>query len=186
MDWLVYIIASLFTLIGAACIASIILSIPGTWIMLLLALLIQWLDPLWLPQAADGTQPHTFRWWLLGVCAVLALAGEAIELAAGAAGAKSGGGSRRGVIGALLGGIIGAIALTPLIPIPVLGTLIGAIIGTFAGAVIGETTGAQPKTLTGSVTPAFGATIGRVIGTVGKMAVAIVIWLALSVAVFWP
>ena len=88
------------------------------------------------------------------------------------------------MLGALLGGVIGALALTPFIPIPVVGTLIGAIIGTFVGAVVGEVTGIAPKTVRGSMKPALGATVGRVIGTFSKMGVAIVIWLALSVAAF--
>ena len=33
---------------------------------------------------------------------------------------------------------------------------------------------------------AIGATIGRIGGTVAKLALAIAIWLALSVAAFWP
>jgi uncharacterized protein YqgC (DUF456 family) len=117
---------------------------------------------------------------------VLAGLGELIEFAAGAAGAKRGGAGRRGMIGALIGGIVGALLLTPFIPVPVVGTLIGAIIGTFIGAVLGEVTGLEPKTVRGSMKPALGATIGRVAGTVGKMGTAIVVWLTLSVAAFWP
>ena len=184
MEWMTYLVAALFTLLGAACVASIIFSLPGAWIMLGIALVIEWLDQFWrVPDAAGRTQ--TFEWWLLGVCLGLALLGELIELVAGAAGAKRGGGGRRGMIGALIGGILGAIILTSFIPIPVVGTLIGAVIGTFVGAVIGEVTGPQAKTVAGSMKPALGATIGRVLGTAGKMAVAIVMWLALSVAAFW-
>jgi uncharacterized protein len=185
MDWLTYVIATLFTLLGAACVFSIIFSIPGTWIMLVLAFAIEFTDQWWrTPDALERTQ--TFEWWLLWVCVGLAVLGEVIEFIAGAAGAKSGGAGRRGMIGALIGGIVGALVLTPFILIPVVGTLIGALIGTFIGAVIGEVSGAQPKSVRGSMKPAIGATIGRVFGTVGKMAVAIVVWLALSVAAFWP
>jgi uncharacterized protein YqgC (DUF456 family) len=185
MTWIAYLIASLFTLLGAACVASIILSIPGTWIMLALALIIEVTDQWWrVPDELGRTQ--TFEWWLLGVCLALAAIGEAIEFAAGAAGAKQGGGSRRGMIGALIGGILGAIILTPFIPVPVVGTLIGAIVGTFTGAVLGEVTGPQPMSVKGSMKPALGATIGRVVGTVSKIGVAIVVWLTLSVAAFWP
>lgn len=185
MDWISYVVATLFTLLGAACVVSIILSLPGAWIMLGIALVIELIDQWWRTPDVDG-RTQTFEWWLLGVCLALAIIGELLELAAGAAGAKSGGAGRRGMIGALIGGVAGALLLTPLIPIPIVGTLIGAIIGTFAGAVIGEVTGATPKTVKGSMKPALGATIGRVFGTVGKMAVAIVIWLTLSVAAFWP
>ena len=185
MDWINYVVATLFTLIAFACVCSIIVSLPGAWIMLGIAALIEFTDQWWRTPDADG-RTQTFEWWLLGVCLALALAGELIELAAGAAGAKSGGAGRRGMIGALIGGILGALVLTPFIPIPVVGTLIGAIVGTFVGAVLGEVTGAQPKTIKGSVKPAIGATIGRVFGAVSKMGVAIVMWLTLSVAAFWP
>ena len=178
---MLYIVATLFVLIGAALVASIILSVPGGWIMLGLALVIEALDGLYL---AEGRE-RTFDWWVLGVSAGLLALGELLEFAAGAAGAKHGGAGKRGVIGALVGGIAGAILATFMIPIPIVGTLIGAIIGTFLGAVIGEVTGAQPKTVRGSMKPAIGATIGRVLGTFGKMATAIVAWIALSVAAFW-
>lgn len=183
MDWLTYVVATIFTLLGAACVFSIVLSLPGAWIMLGIAFVIELIDQWWRTPGADG-RTQTFEWWLLGVCVALALAGELIELAAGAAGAKSGGAGRRGMIGALIGGVVGALLLTPFIPIPVVGTLIGAIIGTFIGAVLGEVTGQTPKTVRGSMKPALGATIGRVFGTVSKIGVAIVIWLTLSVAAF--
>ncbi len=187
MEWLTYLIATLFTLLGGACVASIIFSLPGTWIMLALALIIELTDQWWrVPDGGGAGGTQTFEWWLLGVCLALAAIGEAVEFVAGAAGARKGGAGKRGMIGALIGGIVGALVLTPLIPVPVVGTLIGAIIGTFIGALVGEVTGEQPKTVTGSMKPALGATIGRVVGTVGKMGVAIVVWLALSVAAFWP
>lgn len=182
MEWIQYVIAVLFCLLGALCVASMIFSLPGAWVMLGLALLIQVCDRFYLP----AERAHTFDWRLLVGCAVLLGVSEVVETAAGAAGAKHGGGSRRGVIGALIGGIIGAIVLTGLIPIPVIGSLIGAVIGTFIGAVIGEVSGAQPKTVRGSVKPALGATIGRVIGTMGKILIAITVWAALSVAAFVP
>jgi uncharacterized protein len=180
MEWIAYVVAAAFCLLGLLSVASIILSLPGTWIMLGIAVIIEWADRFYLPPE----HPQTFSWWVLGVCLGLAAIGELLELAAGAAGAKSGGGSKRGMIGALIGGIIGALALTPFIPVPVVGTLIGAVAGTFVGAVIGEVTGAQPMTVRGSVKPAVGATIGRVVGTMGKLGIAIVVWITLSAAAF--
>ena len=40
MEWIMYVVATLFCLIGIVCVASMILSIPGSWVMLGLALLI--------------------------------------------------------------------------------------------------------------------------------------------------
>jgi hypothetical protein len=182
MEWMLYLVASLFLLLGGLCVASIILSLPGAWIMLGLAALIEWVDQFYLPIERQ----QTFDWRLLGACAALLTVGELLELIAGAEGAKRGGAGRRGMIGALIGGIAGAIAFTPFIPIPIVGTLIGALIGTFAGAVVGETSGAQAKSMRGSVKPAIGATIGRIAGTISKLALAIAVWIVLSVAAFWP
>jgi hypothetical protein len=188
MEWLLYIVAALFLLAGAGCLALILVSLPGTWIMLLLAGLIEYLDRLYLPVEPTGGQV-TFGWWVLGACIALAAVGETVELLAGAAGAKGGGASRRGMVGALIGGVLGAIVLTPVFFfIPVLGTLVGAVVGTFIGAVVGEMSAEREKarTLRGSLIPATGATIGRVIGTLSKLGIGIAVWLVLSVAAFWP
>jgi len=182
MDWLAYVVAAIFFLVGAGCIVLVVLQLPGTWIMLGLAVLLEWADRFYLPADAQVT----FGWWVLGVCFGLTALGEGLELLASAAGAKTGGASARGIWGAIIGGIVGAIVLTFWIPIPILGTLIGAVIGAFVGAVMGEVTGAQPKSVRASMKPALGASIGRVMGTLSKVAIAIVVWLVLSVAAFLP
>lgn len=180
MEWMLYVVAVIFCVLGAACVLSIIIGLPGGWIMLGLAMIIQFADRLYLPAHA----PPTFGWWMLGACVGLLALGELIELAAGAAGARRGGGGRRGMVGALIGGIAGAVMLTLFLPIPLVGTLIGAVLGTFAGAVVGEVTGENAKTVRGSMKPALGATIGRVVGTVSKVGITIAVWITLSVAAF--
>ena len=107
-----------------------------------------------------------------------------MEMGAGALGVKVGGGSRRGMVGAIIGGIVGGIALTPLIPIPVIGTLIGAVMGTFSGAVIGEVTHTDASTVGGVAKSATGATVGRILGVLGKTGVAAVCWCILVVTPF--
>ena len=37
-----------------------------------------------------------------------------------------------------------------------------------------------------SVKPAFGATVGRVVGTASKLGITIAMWLVLSIFAFWP
>jgi len=182
MEWLTYLIAGLFVLVGAACLVVIPLGLPGVWIMLGLAGLIEWLDSLYLP-ADDG---QTFSWWVLGVCLAIAVAGEILEFLAGVIGTKQGGGTKRGMWGALIGGILGAFVLTPFLWfVPVVGSLVGALLGTFIGAVVGELS-AQGSTLSGSLKPATGATIARILATIAKVGVAVVIWIALSVSAFVP
>jgi len=181
MDWLLYVIATFFVLAGAACVLLVAISLPGTWIMLALAAAIELLDGFYL----KDDSPQTFGWRVIAVCFALAIIGELIEFLSGAIGTKVGGGTKRGMGGAIIGGIIGAILLTPLIPIPLLGTLIGALAGTFAGAIVGEISAEQPRSMRSSILPASGATFGRVLGTVGKVGIAVVVWLVLAVAAFW-
>ncbi|MBC8203166.1 MAG: DUF456 domain-containing protein [Planctomycetes bacterium] len=177
MDWITIIIIVLFALIAAVCVLLALLGLAGTWIMLAIALGIELLDTYW----GDG---ETWGWTTLGVCFGLAIIGEIMEMGAGALGVKVGGGSRRGMVGAIIGGIVGGIALTPLIPIPIIGTLIGAVIGTFAGAVIGECTRKDPATVGGIAKSASGATIGRILGVLGKTGVAAVCWCILVITPF--
>src|SRR5262245_17975079 len=139
MEWMSYVVAAVFCILGGLCVVSIIFSLPGAWIMLGLAALIEFIDRLYLKDSPNG--PQTFPWRLLGACVALVALSELIKFAAGAAGAKQGGASRRGMLGALIGGIAGAILLTGLMPI--VGSLIGAMVGTFLGAGAGEVSG-QP------------------------------------------
>lgn len=180
MSWLSYLIATLFTLVGGLCLITILFSLPGGWLVVVLAAIINLVDQTWHDPALQ-----TFDWRLIGACVLLLILGEIIEFAAGAAGAKAGGASRRGMIGALIGGIAGGI-LGTFFPVPVVGSLIGALVGTFVGAIWAEITGASGHTLTTSLKPATGATIGRILGTVGKIAISVAVWISLSIAAFWP
>lgn len=174
MDWSTITITLLFALVGFICLLAIPLGLPGTWILLGLAALVE---------AADiylgSTTPVTFGWQLLAVCAGLGIVGEVIEAGAGMVGAKWGGATRRGVIGALVGGIIGAIVLTLLIPIPLVGTFLGALLGTFAGAWIGEATSRRQSRPNESLRAAFAAALGHLAGTFGKLVIGTVVWILL-------
>jgi len=184
MEWLAYVVAFFFALLGLLCLVLVVIGLPGTWILIGLAFGVELLDQHYLG-ASSGVVPTTFGWRLLGACVVLAVVGEILEGMAGAAGTRAGGGSTRGMVGAIIGGIVGAIVLTPIIPIPVIGTLLGALIGTFAGALIAERTGEQPRHVEDSLRAAGGATLGRLFGTFGKLVIAATIWVALSFNAFW-
>ncbi len=182
MEWLQYVVALIFLLLGAVCLVLVVIQLPGVWIMLAIAGLIEYLDRLYLP--ADDRQ--TFQVWVLVTCVSLAVLGELIEFVAALLGAKKGGSSSRGMWGALIGGLLGVFIFTPVFFfIPLFGTFFGAVLGTFVGAVVGELT-AEQATIKGSVKPAIGATIGRVVGTMSKVAIAIVVWMMLAVDAFWP
>ncbi|MCH2136027.1 MAG: DUF456 family protein [Phycisphaerales bacterium] len=164
-----------FAVAGAGCILLVIMQLPGTWLMLVLAGGCQMADAWWLREDAQA------GWWALGAGLVLALCGEVAETMAGAAGAKAGGAGKRGMWGALLGGIAGGLLGTFLIPIPVIGSLLGAVGGAFAGACVGELTGRSPRTLQSTLKPAAGAAAGRAAGTLIKAVLAGLIWLVLLV-----
>ncbi len=119
-----------FVVLAVACVLTIPFGIPGAWVLLLVAVGIEMGDT-----AMWGTET-TFSWTFIGLGFVIAAGGEALELGAVAIGAKKGGGTRRTAIGAVLGGIGGALAFTPLFPI--IGTIFGGLLGTFIGAVIAE------------------------------------------------
>jgi uncharacterized protein YqgC (DUF456 family) len=182
MEWIGLLVALFFALLGLGCLVLVVVGLPGTWILIALAVAVELLDRHYL----EGADPETYGWWAIGACVALALVGEALEAGAGAAGTRAGGGSRRGMVGAMIGGIVGAIAFTPLIPIPVVGTLIGALVGTFAGAVIAERSHEEAPDTRSTLKAAAGATVGRLLGTMGKAMIAATVWVVLSVGAFWP
>jgi len=179
MDWLIIVIAIVFCIVGLACVLSVIFGLPGTWIMLGLALLIEFLDRYYLPPG----DRQTFSWWLLGLCTLLAGIGELLEFFAGMLGAKQAGSSKRGIWGSFFGGLIGALVGLA-VPPPVIGSLICGVVGTFLGAILGEISN-EDVLVRDALKPAAGASIGRILGTLSKMPVAMAVWLLLSVAAFW-
>ncbi|MEY3143444.1 MAG: hypothetical protein RLY21_1937 [Planctomycetota bacterium] len=168
-----------FAFFGLLCVLLVVAGLPGTWILIAAAILIDCLDWLWLPPGS----PLTFHPLTLIAAVLVGLVGEALEFALSAAGAKRFGATKRGMLGAVIGGVIGAIAGTALIWIPIIGTFIGALAGTAAGAIIGETSDGK-KTMREAAQPALGAVLGRVLGTLAKLPIAVIVLAILAVAVF--
>jgi uncharacterized protein YqgC (DUF456 family) len=180
MEWGAVLAAVVFAILGLACLLTVPMGLPGVWMLVGLAALLELADGVYLGAA----QPTTFGWTLLAVAAGLAALGEVVEAAAGAAGAKWGGGTRRGVIGAIVGGILGALVFTLLVPIPVVGTLLGALVGTFLGALVGETTAEHGRHPNESLRAALAAALGRLAGTLGKLGIGTVVYVLLVRAAF--
>jgi uncharacterized protein YqgC (DUF456 family) len=168
-----------YSLFGLLCIFLVIAGLPGTWIMIGGAILIDCLDWLWLPPGS----PLTFHPLTIVAAVLVGAVGEILESFLSAAGARSFGASKRGMIGSIIGGVVGALVGTVVIWIPVLGTLMGAVLGTAAGAIVGETWGGE-RTIRDSAKPALGAVIGRVLGTLAKLPVAVAVWIILAIAAF--
>ena len=168
LAWTVHL---LFAVAAAGLALTVVVGLPGTWLMIALALVIELADGLWLP--ADRSV--SFGWWPLGVAVAIAAAGELAEFLAGALGARRAGSTRAGAVGAVIGGLVGAIAGIP-VPPPVLGSLFCSILGTFVGAIAGELATRTPPPLRGTLRPATGATIGRILGTLAKVPAAAAAW----------
>ena len=139
-----------------------ILGLPGLWLMVIAFL-----------GYAFATGWDVYVGWPSTVLlVVLAGLAEVFEFIAGAAGSAAAGGRKRAVAGALVGGFIGGIVGTPLLPI--VGTIVGACAGAFLGAAIIEL---KDQGVRRSLRIGMGAAKGRFWGTVGKLAIGLVMFL---------
>jgi uncharacterized protein len=164
--WLYYTCA--FALVAACGIAwlTTLLGLPGNWLIAGFAAFFAWL--------VSHELDRGITWKTVAVLAGLAVLGEVVEFAAGAAGAARQGASKRGVALAMIGAVVGSIlGLGIGTPIPVLGSffmaLLGGAAGAFFGAYLGEAWKGRPHDA--RVAAGRGAFSGRIWGTVGKLAV---------------
>lgn len=101
----------------------------------------------------------------IGIGTLLILAGMAaltylVEFAASILGVRKYGGSRRAMVGAALGGIVGLFLGVP-----------GILLGPFVGAVIGELS--LQRSLDQASRAGFGTVVGLAVGVAGKLAIGI-------------
>ena len=174
------VVALLFALAGAVCFALVFAGLPGGWMLLGLAAVLELADPLW-----SGAGAATFGWHWIGAGVVAGLLGEALEFGSGVLGARVGGARRRGMVGAVAGGFLGALLLTFAAPVPVVGTLLGVFLGTFAGAFVAEMVGREGRSARASLAPALAATAARAAGLAIKAGLTLGIWLGLTSAALW-
>jgi uncharacterized protein YqgC (DUF456 family) len=168
-------VAMLLLASGAAWTLSLF-ALPGNWLVVGFAALFAWLVP---ADVGRGV-----GWITVAVIAGLAVLGEVLELAAGAAGAAKQGASRRSMVLALIGTVIGSICgATVTLPIPLVGPILGALgggaLGAFAGAYLGESW--KGRSSQESLAVGKGALLGRLLGTVGKMGVGAVMIVIVTV-----
>lgn len=136
------------------------LGLPGLWLMVGAAVLHRF---------ASGSDEVGIT--LLIVIAALALLAELAEALLGVLTARRFGATRWGMWGAFLGGIAGALALSPLFP--VVGTLVGAFVGAFAGALLLEWK--KSRTFRAGWRAGLGAFVGRIAAVALKVSVGIAI-----------
>lgn len=175
----VYLVGLLAILSAVAAWLSNLFTLPGNWLVVLVAGLVMAFAP-----SHDGTA--VVGWGSLITLVVLAVVGEVVEFAAGAAGAAKKGASKRAVTLSLLaamGGSIGGAILAA--PIPVVGPVIGAVVGggagAFGGAYLGEAT--RDTSHADRVQISTAAFYGRLLGTAGKLVVGGVMLVCFVVAV---
>jgi len=126
-----------------------------------------------------GTQ--VLSWWTVLVLAGLAAGAELLEAVAGFLGATSAKGSFWSSIGAVIGGLVGAIVGSMMAP--VIGSLLGAFGGTFAGAFMVEYS--RTSALAESSQVARGALIGRIVASILKVFIAIVMIVVITLALIY-
>jgi uncharacterized protein YqgC (DUF456 family) len=168
MYWIYYI---LLIITSAASLGLVVVTLPGLWLMAALA-----------GVYTLATGERYIGWHTLIVLVLLALLGEIMELFMSGASARKVGGSRRAMLGGVIGGISGGIVFT-FVPIPVVGTLLGICVGTFVGAAGTELMGGGDAGHSFRV--GVGATKGRLLGILAKvitglLMLLIIIWTA------WP
>lgn len=163
---MLYVAGIMVVLFGMAGIGLTILTLPGTWLAVIVAALCTW----W--------QPDLMSWWVVAAAGALALLAEVVEFAASAVGTAKAGGTKHGGIGSLIGGIAGAIFGAPFFF--GLGAIPGAVIGAFIGAVIGEK-GIGKRSWADSTKSGKGAAVGRLVATLLKVMFAGAIALLLTI-----
>jgi uncharacterized protein YqgC (DUF456 family) len=176
MDFLPLPIASLvagafITLLGFVLVLNVF-GLPANWILLGLTALWKLVHPL-------ATGFDVWFWVAMGGLAVL---GEILEMGVQALKAKRYGASSSGTFAGMIGAIAGAIFLAPLFF--GLGALIGALLGAWTGCFVVEF-GFKRRPCQEAVSAAFGAMMGRFLGTVCKCGVGGTM-LAFAADRIWP
>ncbi len=174
--------AFLFLLTVLVCWATNIGGLPGNWMVCGVSAVYAYL--------IDDAARTDVGWIVVGILVVLALVGELIEFAAGAVGTTSAGGSKRGAALSLFGSLLGGVAGVPvgaIIPIPVVGIVIGilfcASLGALVGAVLGERW--KGRDMDESMRVGHAAFWSRLAGTLGKIWVGAIMIGVLTVALIF-
>ncbi len=148
---------ALFILILAIGFFSITFGIPGTWIILLDAILYGW-----------GTHFKVLTPHVLITLTVLAISGEILEFFLSIKGIKRSKPSKGVVIVSFFSGIFLAVLMAPLFL--GFGAVLGALIGTFGGAFLMEYS--AEKRVGHAMHIGWKAFLGRLAGFIAKLAVA--------------
>lgn len=148
MEWTsiaLFALAGLMVLVGA--LGTALPALPGVLLVLAGLLLAAWTDGF--VHIGQGT---------LILLAALAVLTYGVDFAAGALGAQRVGASRRALVGAFVGGLVGLFFGLP-----------GVLLGPFVGAVLGEYTVQRNLSQAGKV--GIGTWLGMAVGLAAKLAI---------------
>ena len=132
---------------------AVVLGLPGTWLILVTSFFYGWLTGF----AIISTK------LLFGLLA-LAVVAELLDLTLGLWGARRYGGTKKAMVGTMVGGILGAVALSPMLFGA--GTIVGAFLGAFVGAF--SMTYLEQRKMDEAMRVGWGALLGRVFAMVFK------------------
>ena len=149
---------------------AIPLGLSGNFILLAAALVV-----------AVVTRTEAVPVWALLTMGGLVVLGEILEALLGSLTAKRYGASRWGMLGAFVGGILGVIPGTAVLPI--IGSVIGSFIGAAVGAVLFEWI--HRRSWKESVPAGWGAFLGKLGSTLLKVAIGLAIATYLVIRT-WP
>jgi len=152
----------------------VFVGLPGNWLIVITTCAFAWWQ----------TDQHIFSTYTLIAMGALALTGELVEFFAGMTGAKKAGAGWRGSLGAICGGLPGALLGTFFIPIPLLGTILGAAAGAGFGSFLAERAGGRSKNQAMKI--GFSASKGSLLGTTAKLLIGLTLLILSSIAAFWP
>ena len=144
--------------------------VPGSWITLAA-----------ITVYAAATRFSTIGWKMLLVMAGIAAAGEVAESVLGVVYVARKGATKRGVLGAFVGGLAGAVFGTAIFPF--VGSVLFGFLGAFLGAVGSEY--AYYRSLDRALRTGFFAFFGKLLAMLVKFALALVV-LALFIYRTWP
>jgi len=160
---------TIFVVILLVGIFSIIFGLPGTFLILGDVVIYSWIT---------GFEKIGLK--IIIVLVFISLLAETMDFFLGIAGARRYGSSKTGVALSIIGGIVGAIMMTPILF--GLGAIIGVFLGGFAGAFLGEYL--EQRKLKPAIRAGYGSLIGRIIGTLVKGSLAIVMAVIAMSAVY--
>lgn len=159
-------------------VAALVLSTVGGWLLTLFSLPGNWIivGAAALFTALVGPDSMaSLSWTTVIALTALASLGEIVETAASAVGVARHGASKRAALLAIVGSVIGSLIGAAVgLPIPVIGSVVGAILFAGIGALVGAVLGEEWKGTPGPKSWRIGqaAFWGRLMGTLGKVAIA--------------